>query len=95
MPKTDVKVRLIGQDGNAFAIIGRVIRAMREAGVSKEIIAEYQKEAMSGDYEHLLATTLEYVTEGSDDEDECCDFCGMPYDECECYEEDDDEDEDE
>ena len=60
MPKTDVKVKLIGEDGNAFAILGKVSKALRRAGHGG-LVEEYQKEAMSGDYDHLLATTIEYV----------------------------------
>jgi len=61
MAKTNVTVNLIGVDGNAFNILGIVCRELRRAKCSKELIQEYQNEAMSGDYDHLLATTLEYV----------------------------------
>jgi hypothetical protein len=57
-----VVVPLIGEDGNAFAILGRVQREMRRAGVSKEAIDEYRQDAMSGDYNHLLAVTQATVT---------------------------------
>lgn len=61
MPKTNVKVKLVGKDGNAFAILGNVREAMRKAKVDRAIIEEYTKEATAGDYNHLLATTCEYV----------------------------------
>jgi hypothetical protein len=35
MKYPNVSVRLVGEDGNAFAILGRVIKAMRHADVSK------------------------------------------------------------
>lgn len=54
-------VKLAGEDGNAFAIMGRVSQALRKAGADKEYIDKYQEEAMSGDYDHLLAVTMEYV----------------------------------
>ena len=57
-----VEVDLVGSDGNAFAIIGMVCRAMRRARVSVEDIDEYKKEATSGDYDHLLRTTMRTVT---------------------------------
>ena len=60
MPKTNVKVKLVGEDGNAFAIMGRVTRALRKAG-REDLIEEYHKEAMSGNYTHLLQTTMKYV----------------------------------
>lgn len=56
-----VRVELVGQDGNAFSILGKVIRAMRRASVSQQTIDEYKDEAMNGDYNHLLVTTMRYV----------------------------------
>lgn len=67
MPKTEVKVKLVGEDGNAFAILGRVKRALERAG-HRELAQQYVKEATAGDYDHLLQTTLEYVSESEDDE---------------------------
>ena len=61
MAKYSVSVPLIGQDGNAFAILGSVQRALRKAGASKDEINQYMEEAMSGDYNHLLSTTMEWV----------------------------------
>lgn len=57
-----VKVELVGQDGNAFAILGRVTGAMRRAGLSADQRNEFMAEAMSGDYDHLLQTVMEFVT---------------------------------
>jgi len=56
-----VKVKLVGHDGNAFAIMGRVSKAMRKAGVDSEVIDQYTKESMSGDYNHLLQVAMSYV----------------------------------
>ena len=56
-----VKMQLVGEDGNAFAIMGRVTKAMRRAGLTPEQIAEYRTAAMAGDYDALLATTMKYV----------------------------------
>lgn len=61
MAKHPVKVQLTGDDGNGFMIVGRVSQAMRRAGVSAEEIKEYQTEATSGDYDHLLQTTMDWV----------------------------------
>ena len=62
MAKYDnINVDLIGQDGNAFAILGAVTKAMRRAGVSQEERDLYTKEATSGDYNHLIATTMDWV----------------------------------
>lgn len=57
----EISVRLAGQDGNAFAVIGRVVRALREAKVPPEEIEEFKAAATSGDYNHLLQTCMEWV----------------------------------
>jgi hypothetical protein len=57
----DIEVELIGQDGNAFAILGAVKRELRRAGVSAEEQAEFMAEATSGDYNHLLQTVQAWV----------------------------------
>lgn len=61
MAKYNVEVNLIGQDGNAFAVIGAVQRALRNAGASHDDIEQYHSEAMSGDYDNLLRTTMKWV----------------------------------
>ena len=60
-PKKKPVVLLVNEDGNAFAIMGRVSAALRKAGADKEYIKQYQAEAMSGDYDNLLRVTMEYV----------------------------------
>lgn len=60
MPKTDIKVKLVGTDGNAFALMGKVRQALRTGGHA-DLEKEFLKEAMSGDYDHLLATCCDYV----------------------------------
>lgn len=57
----DIEVELIGGDGNAFAVLGSVQKAMRRAGVDKSDIDLYLKEAMSGDYDNLLRVTMSWV----------------------------------
>jgi hypothetical protein len=57
----EVQVQLTGQDGNAFAILGRTAAALRAAGVPTEEIDAYFAEATSGDYDHLLHTTMAWV----------------------------------
>jgi hypothetical protein len=65
-----VVVKLVGEDGNAFSILGRVSKALRRAGMPEKA-TEYLARATAGDYDHLLAVTLEYVTEpDGGDEDE-------------------------
>ena len=55
-----VKVALIGEDSNAFTILGKCAKAARQAGVPKNKIDEFVTEAMDGDYEHLLMTCTEW-----------------------------------
>ena len=57
----EITVQLTGTDGNAFAVIGTVTRALRRAGVSKEERDQFTKEAMSGDYDNVLATCFKWV----------------------------------
>jgi hypothetical protein len=54
----EICVQLTGEDGNAFAILGRTARALREAGLPKDELDQYYAEATSGDYDHLLQTTM-------------------------------------
>ena len=56
----DIIVTLTGQDGNAFAILGRCRAAARDAGLSDEEIAAFMDEAMAGDYDHLLQTAMRW-----------------------------------
>lgn len=57
----EVNVPLVGQDGNAFAIIGSVSRELKSAGVPRAEVNEFQNEATNGDYNHLLQTVMEWV----------------------------------
>lgn len=58
----EIEVQLSGTDGNAFAIMGAVGRALRKGGVPDEEVAEYQEESMSGDYDNLLVTAMKWVS---------------------------------
>jgi hypothetical protein len=72
-------VRLVGEDGNAFAIMARVTNAMRKAKLDQKVIDDYVQEAMSGDYNNLLYTTMTYVRVAPP---MVCSVCEMS--ECEC-----------
>ncbi len=56
-----VTVQLIGQDGNAFNVIGLVRKAMRKADVPEADIEAFTTEAIAGNYDHLLATVMRTV----------------------------------
>jgi len=55
--KTPV-VQLEGEDGNAFAILGRWQSAARDAGWPPDQVKRVMEHAMSGDYGHLLQTVV-------------------------------------
>ena len=60
-PRFNTTVKLIGNDGNAFAILGSVQRALRKAGATPAEVAEFMDEATKGDYDHLLGTVMKWV----------------------------------
>lgn len=65
MPKyPEIFVQLTGNDGNAFAIMGAVQSALRKANVSADEISGYIRESMSGDYNNLLRTAMDWVEVG-------------------------------
>ena len=55
-----VKIQLVGLDGNAFSILGRCREVARRAGISKENIENFTHEAQSGDYDNLLQTCMKW-----------------------------------
>lgn len=58
-PLNKVKVKLVGEDGNAFAILGRCQRAMRENDCTAEEIKTFMDDAKSGSYDHLLGVVCD------------------------------------
>jgi len=61
IPKYDVKVKLVGTDGNAFAIMGKVKRALKDAGATDEEVTQYLNDSQSGDYNNLLQVACKWV----------------------------------
>ena len=57
----EITVQITGEDGNAFSILGKVRRALRAANIPAEEIKQFMNEAISGDYDHLLQTAMNYV----------------------------------
>ena len=57
----EITVRLVGTNGNAFAVLGTVNRAMKQAGVPQSERDEFMSEATAGDYDQLLATCMRWV----------------------------------
>jgi len=54
------KLKLVGEDGNAFSILGRARSALRKAKATPEQIEEFMVDAKSGDYDHLLQTCIKW-----------------------------------
>lgn len=52
------KVRLVGEDGNAYAILGACHRAARKAGWTKAQIDDFTARATAGDYDALLRVVM-------------------------------------
>lgn len=64
------ELRLVGEDGNAFAILGRARHAWLDAGNDRAEWDKIREEATSGDYGHLLRTMMEHFdTDGDEDEE--------------------------
>ena len=60
MPLTNVRVRLIGKNGNCYVILAVVKDALIKAG-HPDLAKRYVEEATKGDYDNLLRVTMEYV----------------------------------
>lgn len=55
--KVKPELKLLGEDGNAFFILGKAMRVAKRNGMDWETI---KAEATSSDYDHLLATMMKY-----------------------------------
>lgn len=65
-PPVRARMSLVGIDGNAFAVLGAVRQGLRRAGATPEQMKQFMDEAMSGDYDALLAAAMRW-TDDSDD----------------------------
>ena len=61
MEKIKPTVNLSECNGNAFSVLGKVIKALRDNGYSKEEIDQYKEEATGGDYQDFILTTFSWV----------------------------------
>jgi hypothetical protein len=59
-PAAKPRVKLVGRDGNAWAIMGSCQRAAQKAKWSKERTKAVLDEMMAGDYDHLLQTAMKH-----------------------------------
>ena len=56
----EITVEIIGKNSNAFNILGICLNAMKQAKLPQSEINEFQREATSADYNHLLATVTSW-----------------------------------
>ncbi len=70
--KYNIHIKIVGEDANAFAILGRCRKAMKHAGCTTAEIDAFVKEATARDYHHLIMTvlgTFKSVDGGGEDEE--------------------------
>lgn len=58
----DINIPLVGEDGNAFAILARVKRIMRRADLPDSEWEAFHAEATSGNYDNLLITVMKWFS---------------------------------
>jgi hypothetical protein len=58
----EVKVKLIGENGNAFSIIEKCRQAAKKACINAIETDKFMNEAVSGDYNNLLRVCMEWWT---------------------------------
>lgn len=64
----NVKLNLVGLDGNAFFLMGAFSRAAKHQGFPQNEIDAVLKECQSGDYDNLLQVLIKNtVSEDSED----------------------------
>jgi hypothetical protein len=57
----DISVRLIGTDNHPMAIVAVLTKGLRDGGIGRDEIDRIVREALSGDYDHVLSTCLKYI----------------------------------
>jgi hypothetical protein len=58
LPKVDFDPTTV--DSNAFSLLGHFAKAAKISGWTEDQIEEVKKEAMSGDYDHLVSTIVQH-----------------------------------
>ena len=53
------QVRLIGTDGNVFALLGKCTEALKKAGMQGQV-KELREKVIGGDYNNALRAMMEY-----------------------------------
>lgn len=79
----NVSVDFSNQDGNAFAVMETVTRALKKARIPETEIKLFRQEAMSGDYDNVLQTCFKWVNvefDESDNQESCEDYDAEDFD---------------
>ena len=63
-PKKKIKLRLVGLDGNAFALLGAFQKQARKEGWTQEEVSQVINKATAGDYNLLVSTLAEHTESG-------------------------------
>ena len=66
---------LVGVDGNAFSVMGYVLRCMKTCKKSLEEQHNYTADAMSSDYNHLLAVSCEMIDKLNEERNSKSEMC--------------------
>lgn len=66
-----VTVNLYGVNGNTIVIVGKVRQALKRDGAPTAVLDVFSKEALSGDYDHAIATCMDWVNIIFEEEEEC------------------------
>lgn len=54
------ELKMVGRDGNAFAILMRARLVAEKAGVPQDEIERFATDLLSGDYSHVIKVVSDY-----------------------------------
>lgn len=61
-PTEKPSARMVGEDGNAYAVMGRVARSLRKAGASEAYVKAYYDESTNSEsYDKLLVVAWRFA----------------------------------
>lgn len=61
MPKSTVTVKLVGENGNVFVVIGKTVKELQRAG-HHDLAKEYKEKCFNAkSYDEVLQLTMQYV----------------------------------
>lgn len=56
-----IHLKLIGTDSHPMSIVAALRKSLRKGGIGGTAIDRIIREALSGDYDNVLTTTMKYV----------------------------------